>query len=184
MSENVLRQLRPYTRSAMIKSATEVRASVRRGMFAGLAAGLFLTIMMTVMSAAGGKDLWYGIKGAAAPFFGDRAMRPGFDLPPVALGLIAHLVISAGWAVLFALLFCGTSRLVTIVTGILWGFVVWIGMYYAVLPVVGLSSMQHDASLGRAIAFHVLFSGAMTAAYLVYPRLFGNQVNRGGGHLH
>jgi hypothetical protein len=77
-------------------------------MFAGLAAGLFLTIMMTVMSAAGGKDLWYGIKGAAAPFFGDRAMRPGFDLPPVALGLIAHLVISAGWAVLFALLFCGT----------------------------------------------------------------------------
>jgi hypothetical protein len=37
------------------------------------------------MSAAGGKDLWYGIKGAAAPFFGDRVMRPGFDLPPVAL---------------------------------------------------------------------------------------------------
>jgi hypothetical protein len=69
----------------MIKSITEVRPSVRRGVFAGMAAGLFLTIVMTVMSAAGGKDLWYGIKGAAAPFFGDRVMRPGFDLPPVAL---------------------------------------------------------------------------------------------------
>src|SRR4029079_1286553 len=65
----------------------------------------------------------------------------------------------------------GTARIVTIVGGILLGFVVWIGMYYAVLPAVGLSSMQNDASPGRAIAFHLIFSGAMTAAYFVHPRL-------------
>jgi hypothetical protein len=155
---------------------------VTRGVFAGVTAGLFLILMMTVMSAARNKDVWYGIKGAAAPFLGERAMQPGFDLPAVGLGLITHLMISAGWAVIFALLFHGVSRLVTIVGGILWGFVVWIGMYYAVLPVVGLESMQHDASPGRAIAFHLLFSGAMTAAYFLYPRLFGDKRHH-GGHL-
>jgi hypothetical protein len=168
----------------MIKNVTEVRHAVTRGAVAGLAAGIFLTIMMTVMSAAKGKDVWYGIKGAAAPFLGESAMQPGFDLPAVALGLVTHLVISAGWAALFALLFYGAGRLVTIAVGILWGFVVWIGMYYAVLPVVGLSSMQHDAPPARAIAFHLLFSGAMTAAYFAYPHLFGDGRHRGEDHMH
>jgi hypothetical protein len=133
--------------------------------------------MMTVMSAAGGKDVWYGIKGAAAPFFGQQAMGPGFDFLPVVVGLVSHLAISAGWGALFALVIDGANRTITAIVGVLWGFVVWIGMYYAVLPAVGLASMQSDAPVGRAIAFHLVFSIALTAAYLIYPAVF----RRGGG---
>ena len=156
----------------MVKSPIESRRALIRGAVAGVTAGLILTLMMTVMSAAGGKDVWYGIKGAAAPFFGDRAMQPGFDLMPALVGLVSHLVISAGWGALFAVLIEGANRTVTTIAGVLWGFVVWIGMYYIVLPIVGLSSMQNDAPVGRAIAFHLIFSVALTAAYLLYPVVF------------
>jgi hypothetical protein len=157
---------------AMVKSRIDARDALIRGTGAGVTAGIFLTAMMTLMSAASGRDIWYGIKGAAAPFFGDRAMQPGFDALPVLIGLIAHLVISAGWGALFALMIEGTSRTVTAIAGVLWGFVVWLGMYYVVLPVVGLASMQHDAPVGRAIAFHLIFSVALTVAYLLYPVVF------------
>jgi hypothetical protein len=167
----------------MVKSGNETRLAVARGAFAGLGAGVFLTILMTVMSAANGKDVWYGIKGAAAPFLGERAMSPGFDLPAVILGLASHLVISAIWGILFAISFFAAGRAATIIGGILWGFVVWIGMYYVVLPVVGLASMQSDAPVGRAIAFHLFFSGAMTAAYVLYPRVFRGPRESGDRHI-
>ena len=153
----------------MVKSPIDTRRALTRGTIAGVTAGLLLTLMMTLMSAAAGKDIWYGIKGAAAPFFGERAMQPGFDLMATLVGLFCHLVISGGWGALFALVIEGANRTVTAITGILWGFVVWIGMYYVVLPIVGLASMQQDAPVGRAIAFHLIFSVALTAAYLLYP---------------
>ncbi|HMI85502.1 MAG TPA: hypothetical protein VK550_15505 [Polyangiaceae bacterium] len=159
----------------MVKSSIDTRRALTRGMLAGVAAGILLTLMMTLMSAAGGKDIWYGIKGAAAPFFGQQAMQPGFDALPVLIGLISHLVISAAWGALFALVVEGWSRSTTIIAGVLWAFVVWIGMYYLVLPVVGLSSMQDDAPVGRAIAFHLIFAAALTTAYLVYPTVFGRR---------
>jgi len=156
----------------MIKSPIDTRRALTRGAMAGIAAGVVLTLMMTLMSATGGKDIWYGMKGAAAPFFGDRAMQPGFDVLPVVIGLVSHFAISAGWGALFGVLVEGWNRSLIMIAGGLWGLVVWIGMYYVVLPIVGLSSMQNDAPVGRAIAFHLIFSVAMTAAYLLYPMIF------------
>ncbi|MET0591989.1 MAG: hypothetical protein ABW133_04770 [Polyangiaceae bacterium] len=163
----------------MVKGPIDTRHAVQRGGFAGITAGVVLTLIMTVMSAAAGKDVWYGIKGAAAPFMRERAMSPGFDLPAVILGFGTHLVVSAVWGILFAIVFYGFDRMAKIVGGVLWGIVVWLGMYYLVLPAVGLSSMQSDAPVSRAIMFHLIFSVIMTAAYMVYPRLF----EHGGPHI-
>ena len=66
--------------------------------------------------------------------------------------------ISAAWGALFALAFYGLSRGMTMLAGIAWGFVVWLGMYYVVLPLVGLEAMRRDAPPERAIAFHVFFA--------------------------
>lgn len=168
----------------MVKGPIDTRHAVERGGFAGIAAGVVLTLIMTAMSAAAGKDIWYGIKGAAAPFMRERAMSPGFDLPAVILGLGCHLAVSAVWGILFAILFYGADRIVKIVGGVLWGIVVWIGMYYLVLPAVGLSSMQSDAPVTRAVMFHLFFSVIMTAAYMVYPRLFEHGGPRIGTSAH
>ena len=155
----------------MISRSFDGRRAALAGAFAGLTAGVLLTMFMTVMSASAGKDIWYGIKGAAAPFLGERAMQPGFDLGAAALGLVCHLGISAAWGALFGLLVYTLRPALVMAASVAWGFVVWLGMYYAVLPLVGLASMQHDAPVGRAIAFHLIFSVATGAALLLYRRL-------------
>ena len=157
----------------MVKSSTDWRDAVRGGVFAGTCAGILLSLSIVLTSAARGKDVWYGIKGTAAPLIGERAMQPGFDLPALWLGLVCHLMISIGWATLFALLAYGLSRRATLIAGAAWGFVVWIGMYWVVLPIAGLESMRGDAPASRAIAFHMLFSIAVAVALLGYRRLIG-----------
>jgi hypothetical protein len=158
----------------MVKSSTEARRAIPGGVFSGLVAGVALTTMIVIMSAARGKDVWYGIKGTAAPLIGESAMLPGFDLAAVWLGLVSHLMISIGWAIGFALVAYGLRRSATIAAGAAWGVVVWLGMYYVVLPMVGLASMRNDAPASRAIMFHVFFGLAVAGGLLLYRRLTGH----------
>src|SRR5688572_22917703 len=141
------------------RSSTEAERAdlgvVKGAIVAGLVSGGTLTAMMTVMSALRGKDIWFGMKGTAAPILGDVAMTPGFHPVAVPLGLALHFYISIGWALAFAALFYGLSKKATVVAGAFWGVVVWLGMYYVVLPLVGLASMRDGAPVSRAIAYHV-----------------------------
>lgn len=140
------------------------------GVIAGLAAGLFLTLMMLLTFSLKGQDLWLAFKGTSVPFFGKRAMVPGFDLAPVVVGAIAHYAISAGWGFLFGILAYGLSRPLTLLAGALWGIVVWLGMYYAVLPIVGLAAMARSVPVGTAVLNHVLFGLVLSAAFLPFQR--------------
>lgn len=152
----------------MIHSNHDARQAVRGGAIAGVIAGGLLTVMMTVMSLVKGNDVWYGIKGAASPFLGNRALVPGFDFVAVYFGLVSHLAISAIWGVLFGLAFYGSRKGVTVVGGILWSFVVWVGMYFVVLPLAGLEHMAHEAPFGRVIVYHLIFSVPMAVAFLPF----------------
>lgn len=148
----------------------EVRQAVRGGIVAGLASGAILTLAMVTMSFARHRDVWYPMKGAAAPFLDGRALLPGFDAGAVLLGLLVHLAVSVAWAVPFALLVFGMKRFTTVVVGAAWGVAVWFGMYYVVLPIVGLSQMVDDAPVTRAIAYHVFFGVALATTFLPFQR--------------
>lgn len=151
----------------------DTRRGVKAGASAGLIAGLVLTALMTAMSHARGADIWYGIKGAAAPFLGARAMTAGFDLEAVLLGLAAHLGVSLVWGALFGLFAARMSTLVTMLFSVGYAFIVWLGMYELVLPAVGLGSMRDDAPASRAIMFHLVFSVVLGAAFLVVRKAAG-----------
>lgn len=151
-------------------SSTDDRRVVRGAVVAGLISGGALTVMMTVMSALRGKDIWFGMKGTAAPFLGERAMTPGFDAIAVPMGLALHLFVSIGWALGFAALFYGLSKKATVLAGAFWGIVVWLGMYYVVLPLVGLASMRAGAPAERAIAYHVFFGLILSLAFLPFQK--------------
>src|SRR5205814_10437997 len=127
------------------------------GVVAGLVAGLFIVVMMLVTMALKGQNLWPAFKGASAPFFHQRAMQPGVDAGPVLVGAFFHFLISAGWGWLFAVVCYGLSRPMTMLAGALWGLVVWLGMYYVVLPLVRLGSMARSVPVGMAIMEHVIF---------------------------
>ncbi len=154
----------------MLRSENDLSRTISGGIIAGLAAAALLTLMMTVMSAVRGADIWFGMKGAAAPFLGERAMQPGFDFFAVWLGLLCHAAVSVAWAVPFVLLADHLSPLATVGAGAAWGLVVWIGMFYVLLPLFGLGDMRHDAPLSRAILYHVFFGVAVALAYLGYQR--------------
>lgn len=150
--------------------ARDDRRVVTGAIVAGLVSGGTLTAMMTIMSALRGNDIWFGMKGTAAPILGDVAMTPGFHPVAVPLGLALHLFISIGWALGFASLFYGLSKKATLLAGVLWGVVVWLGMYYVVLPLVGLASMRDGAPISRAIAYHVFFGVILALAFLPFQR--------------
>lgn len=161
--------MHPEPRSSSDEQRDDRRV-VEGAVIAGIVSGGTLTAMTTIMSALRGGDVWSGIKATAAPIFGDVATAPGFHPVLVPLGLVLHLVVSIGWALGFAALFSGLSKKATVLAGVLWGFVVWLGMYYVVLPFVGLASIRDAAPLARVLAHHVLFGVSLAVAFLPFQR--------------
>lgn len=151
-------------------SSSSDRRVVKGAVVAGLVSGGLLTVLMTAMSALRGKDIWFGMKGTAAPLLGERAMSSGFDALAVLLGIALHLFISVGWGLGFASIFYGLSKKATVLAGAFWGIAVWLGMYYVVLPLVGLASMRAGAPLSRVVAYHVFFGLILALAFLPFQK--------------
>lgn len=150
------------------KSSTDAKYAAMGGIVAGIAAGAVLTITMTVMSAVAGHDIWFGMKGAAAPILGEEAMGPGFSFVPVMLGLASHFLVSMLWGVGFGFLAYHLDRKTTLIAGALYGVVVWLGMYYLVLPAVGLGAMAAEAPVVKSVVYHVFFGLSIAVAYLAF----------------
>jgi hypothetical protein len=141
------------------------------GVIAGLLGGIVISVYMLIANFSQGRDIWVGMKMAGAPFLGlERAMVPGFEAGPVLLGLLCHFAVSVAWGALFGYLFYGFSRGATLALGLLWGVVVWFGMFYIVLPVVGLAEITKSVPVGAAILEHLVFGLAVAAGFLPFQR--------------
>jgi hypothetical protein len=149
-------------------NSREVKSAMGGGALAGLAAGVLLSVLLAVMATMKGMDVWaMTFKGAAAPFYGTATTsQPGFDAGPVLVGAAAHLAISVIWGVMFALLAYGMTRPMTMAFSALWGLVVWVGMFYVVLPIAGLGEMARNAPVASGIMTHLFFGLALGATYL------------------
>jgi hypothetical protein len=157
-------------------AATHERArAATGGLIGGLVGGLVLTIFMVVMNLATEKDVWVGAKFAALPFLGlERVMQSGFEAGPVLLGTISHFAVSAAWGVPFGLLFYDFSKSATVVAGAFWGIVVWLGMYYLVLPIIGAGHVLRMTPAPMAIMEHVLFGISVALGFLPFQRVRGH----------
>jgi hypothetical protein len=142
----------------------------RAGAIAGIVGGLVLAVLALIVTVAQGQDLWSPMKFAALPFLGDRAMEPGFDAGAVILGLLSHFAVSIGWGVLFGWIAFGLSSTATVALGLAWGIVVWLGMYYVVMPVVGLGEIAAAAPVGFAVFQHLAFGLGVGLGFLPYQR--------------
>ena len=163
----------------------EAKVALAGGAAAGAIAGAVLSVFMTVMALVKGLDVWSSVfKGASAPFLGDAARQPGFDLVPVLVGALCHFAVSIVWGILFALLFYGVSKPATVLAGALWGVVVWVGMFYVVLPLVGLADMAREAPVTAGILYHVVFGLAIGLGFLPFQqRKHATHTHHGGQHL-
>jgi uncharacterized protein DUF6789 len=152
-------------------NGVEAKQALRGGAAAGAIAGAVLSVFMTVMSLVKGNDIWSNVfKGAAAPFIGDAAYEPGFAFGPVALGIVCHFAVSIVWGLAFGLIVYGFSKPMTMLVSALWGIVVWLGMFYVLLPLVGLREMTDAAPVAAGVIYHVVFGLAMGVAFLPFQR--------------
>lgn len=140
------------------------------GAVAGLIGGGVMSVAMLVGALVQGHDIWIDMKTAATQFLHDRAMQPGFDPLAVGLGVIGHLAVSVAWGVVFAAVWYGMSRGVTIAAGVLWGIVVWLAMYDVALPLAGLAQIARETPTDLAIVGHVMFGVAVAVGFLPYQR--------------
>ncbi len=140
------------------------------GALAGLIAGVLMEAWMVAMAASQHRDAWMVLKGAATPFLHERAAQPGFDAGAVALGVLCHLAISIIWGALFGLVFFGIPKGATIVAGLVYGIVVWLVMYYIVLPAVGLGRVSSSSPVGPAVLSHMGFGLVIALAFLPFQR--------------
>jgi hypothetical protein len=155
-----------------VHNQTETRQAVKGGAVAGIVAGLILALFLVATHLAGGQDVWLAFKGAGAPLLGERAMQPGFDALAVIVGVLAHLGVSIAWGAAFGLLFFGLTKGMTMVAGFFWGFAVWIGMYYLLLPVLGLGDVARSTPLSLALVSNLLFGLVLGSGFLPYPRVY------------
>jgi hypothetical protein len=153
-----------------VVGASDRKQAAKGGAIAGLVGGAVLVVFALIMNLATGQDIWPGMKMPGFPFIGYRATLPGFDMGPVVVGLLSHFAVSIVWGVLFGVLVYGISKGATIVAGALWGIVVWLGMFYVVLPVVGLTLVARSVPVGFAVFEHVLFGLAVALAFLPFQR--------------
>jgi hypothetical protein len=140
------------------------------GVAAGIIGGLAVAALMAMTSATSGRDPWAGMKGAALPFLGQRATLPGLDVGAVLLGLASHFTVSIAWGVLFGLLVYGVRRSWTVVLGLAWGLVVWLGMYYVVLPLLGLGELAARVPPAMAAVSHAYFGLFVGLGFLPFQR--------------
>lgn len=155
----------------MVATTTaERKQALRGGVIAGLSGGLVLTLFMIFMNLATGRDVWMGLKIAAFPFLGERTLLPGPDTGAVLLGLLSHFLVAAIWGTIFGFLVFGLDRLSTIVLGVLFGIIVWLVMYYIVLPIVGAGALVRGAPVGMAVFQHLLFGVVVAAAFMPFQR--------------
>jgi hypothetical protein len=157
-----------------------VRAALG-GLVAGIVAGIVLAVFLVGLSAIQGRDIWVVVKFAGAPLLHERALEPGFDLFPVLVGALVHFAVSIFWGLMFGLFVYGTTKLWTLLLGAAWGIVVWVGMYYVGLPLVGLNSLARAVPIWMAVTEHVVFGLALAVAFLPFQRARGREHRRPAG---
>ncbi len=153
-----------------VTNRDEVRIALRGGAVAGLVGGLTLGLFVLIVAIWQHGYLWVPFKFPAAPLLGERVLAPGFDPLAIVLGLLVHAVVSIGWGVAFAFLAYGLPRRTTLLAGALFGILVWIGMFYLVLPILDLSYLAAQVPVALAILEHVLFGFAAGAAFVSFQR--------------
>jgi hypothetical protein len=148
----------------------KTRQAMWGGTVAGLVGGVVLAAFNVLVDLARQRDLWVSLKLAAYPFARDRALAPGLDEGAVLQGLTTHLGISVIWGVLFGLTAYGMSRSATVSFGAIWGIVVWIVMFYIVLPLASASVLTRGVPAVLAVGQHLVFGLAVGLGFLPYQR--------------
>lgn len=146
--------------------ASENRRSIGEGITAGLIAGIIFAMMEIAGAAMMGNPPLMPVRMFASVVLGQGAMQGPLGVPLV-VGTIAHLVLSAGFGIVYGLLAARTSEATKTSfgrqagLGILFGLVVWLVNFHIIARVLYpwflgapqfLQAMMHGLFFGLPLA--------------------------------
>ena len=118
------------------------------GALAGLAGGLAMAVVAALLSASMGQDIWHESKRIAAIVYGSAALsKSGFDLGPVLVGSLLHLLVSALLGAIFGIVTRRWLHLTSdfgtpVMAGLVYGLMIWMVAYFAVLPLLNPALLE------------------------------------------
>ncbi len=136
------------------------------GAIAGMVAGVMMAMYAMIASTTFlGQGFFTPLYGIASPLLGPGAMMQSmkagiyFTAGPALLGLIFHMLWSALYGMLFALLvlFLRLRGMMALLAGLVYGLVVLLIMSFIVLPIVGAATMPTTIGWPSFIVEHLIF---------------------------
>lgn len=154
------------------------RDVTRWGLLAGLIGGIVMAMFMMMVTALTGMGFLAPLYAIAATFNHAWAMTKGFDLTPILVGLMLHMVNSAVFGLIFALL---VARLLpralalpaATMAGMVWGLILLAVNQLIVLPSVDAPMVAATSSIfGWWLVGHLMYGvvlGVIAGATLGRP---------------
>ncbi|GAB4206133.1 MAG: hypothetical protein OHK0022_32900 [Roseiflexaceae bacterium] len=142
------------------------------GALAGLGGGIAMAVAAALISLAQGGDIWLESRQIATLVYGGSvATEGGFATGPVIVGTLLHFLFSALFGAIFGILMRRVLKLPTdfglpLLCGLLYGFMIWMGAYFVVLP--ALNSPLLSSYAPSFIIQHLIY-GMVTG--LLYTKL-------------
>ncbi len=132
--------MRNATKSAN-NGAMKWGAAIGWGALAGLIAGMVMAMLMMVVTGLNGMGFLAPLYAIAATFNPSWAMTKGFDAAPILVGLMLHMMNSAIFGAIFALLARWLyPRALTLplaaMAGMVWGLLLLVVNQFVILPAV------------------------------------------------
>ena len=152
---------------------TAHRAWMVRATALGLMAGLGFAAfqMLAAGSQSGTEGLFMPLRMIGAIVLGAQALQPSYSLLAAATtGTLVHLVLSVAFAVLFVALFQPTptvrSSRQLLLSGCLYGALLWVINFYVIAPVLGWTWFAERTNPAVQLIAHTFFYGC-SLSYLV-----------------
>ncbi len=151
-----------WDHGVLIESA---RINLLQGVIAGICGGAAMALTMMALSRAVGQSPWTMAKRLAGVLLGPSAKDGG---PPViALGFAMHVVFSAGFGALFAVV---ADRLTHEfwMTGVAYALTLWVINFWGAQITPGGRAMSEAAWAWLSPIAHIVYGGVMAAIAVVF----------------
>jgi hypothetical protein len=157
-----MRRLGETVANGIDRARFDVRGVIIGGGIAGILAGIVMAMAAMFYAAANGSGFFLPVRSIAATWYGANALLGGAGV--LIAGLATHLGTSAFGGVVFAALPSSRkSANVALLSGVVWGVVVWAILSIAVMP--WLNPTMYAGTVGSEpvwwFVLHLIYGGML-----------------------
>jgi hypothetical protein len=142
---------------------------------AGVVAGIVMAMAAMVIAAIAGHGFWAPPRAITGTVFGAEYAGSGFAVGSVVVGMMLHMMLSAAFGVVYALLVgLATRTLATgpqVVAGMAWGLVLWAVNTFLIAPQLAGGELLTEAMPAWTwLVVHLLFGAMLGLLYAAWRR--------------